>query len=416
MPFQNMPSRPIVQSNKWSVLADAISSIGEAVAKKRDKKKEEQATKDIIEAMMGRKETPGTPQSGGPLEPGASQQGDVHGVIETPLIGAPPTYQYEDPKPATPFQSEIKPDLNKAAILAATDPALRNNPNLAKVMQAMIRQKQAGMERGNYSQPVYVAVPDGNGGTKNVLMGFDTRNNSVARPTGMPDDATAITSPEARKNVKAAETQGVKDVEVVMDPKVKAQVQGAVNTQAMNDPNSPEFQKQQKEHSLDLKERENTYNKAKAASARIDFILSDKNKDAFNKNFGGYNALASQYMPGETQNIKMEIESLKSDLKAAGLEMMRQGGSIGQMTVQEWPIVQNLIANLDPRLSEPRARDLMGEIKMRLDRIKESSNKIYSDRWENTKFYAPTNTGKQSDNKSRQQLMDEADAILGLGK
>ena len=47
--------------------------------------------------------------------------------------------------------------------------------------------------------------------------------------------------------------------------------------------------------------------KAEMALKKIDWITSDKNKDAFNSNYGGYNAYATQLLPGETQDVKTKL-------------------------------------------------------------------------------------------------------------
>lgn len=129
--------------------------------------------------------------------------------------------------------------------------------------------------------------------------------------------------------------------------------------------------------------------KTKLALDKIDKILDPKHADAFNSNFGGYTAYATQLMPGKTQDIRNEIESLKQNLKMAGFELIRQGGSIGQMTEREWPIVQDMIARLDPKMSEGEARSHIEAIKEYLLNIQNTAHTVYDTEWQGSQFYKP---------------------------
>lgn len=125
----------------------------------------------------------------------------------------------------------------------------------------------------------------------------------------------------------------------------------------------------------------------KNATDKIDYILSEKNKGAFNSNFGGYNAMATQYLPGATQDMRKKIESLKSDMKKAGLDVIRSGGSIGQMTEREWPIVERMIDSIDPVLGEKNARDVIGKIKIYIEKLGNSAKEVYHSEWSNTQYF-----------------------------
>jgi len=122
------------------------------------------------------------------------------------------------------------------------------------------------------------------------------------------------------------------------------------------------------------------------AIKKIAEVLDPKNKSAFESNFGGYNAYATQFIPGETQNIRATLDSLKSDMKSAGLELMRQGGSIGQMTLAEWPIVERAIENITPLLGEAKAREALEGVAAHLDRIRKNAKEVYETEWRNTQF------------------------------
>lgn len=152
---------------------------------------------------------------------------------------------------------------------------------------------------------------------------------------------------------------------------------------------SPAYIKASGAHAKDVAGLQAMNTKIDSAVAKIDRILDPKNTGAFNSNFGGYNAYVTRLLPGDTQNIGREIDSLKSDLKSAGLEMMRQGGSIGQMTEREWPIVERMIANIDTRLSEPGAREIFAQVRAYLEKIRTNAAENYRMEWGGTQFRMP---------------------------
>jgi hypothetical protein len=152
-------------------------------------------------------------------------------------------------------------------------------------------------------------------------------------------------------------------------------------------PGSSEYVKQSGLHSKDNQTKLTVNAKADNAISKIDEILDKKNAGAFESNFGGYNALATQFLPGNTQNIRAKIDSLKSDMKSAGLDVIRAGGGVGQMTEREWPIVERMIANISPLLSEKEARDELEKVKAYIDKLRIITNSAYDTEWSKTQFY-----------------------------
>ena len=51
---------------------------------------------------------------------------------------------------------------------------------------------------------------------------------------------------------------------------------------------------------------------------------------------------------GDAAKAEALLEEFKASTSGAGLEKVRMGGGIGAMTVQEWPLVEKMIANIDP--------------------------------------------------------------------
>jgi len=153
-------------------------------------------------------------------------------------------------------------------------------------------------------------------------------------------------------------------------------------------PGSDIYVKQSAAHGKDFQALQGVDTKVDSAINKIDYILSPENKSGFKYNFGGYTErLAGQYLPGKATDIRKNIDSLKSDLKAAGLELMRSGGSIGQITEREWPIIEGMIGALSPEMSEAEARLQFGKIKTYMDRIRTNAREAYDTEWGGSQYH-----------------------------
>lgn len=157
-------------------------------------------------------------------------------------------------------------------------------------------------------------------------------------------------------------------------------------------PGSSRFITQQGKFAADKKALDAVVMKAQGAVDKVDEILgpggTENPGDGFKSNFGGYNAYLTQYLPGEASDKRKKIDSLKSDLRAAGLEMMRSGGSIGAMTEREWPIVEQMMAGISPVLSEMEAAFQLAKVKTKMQQIRVSAQEDYDTSWRNTQFGA----------------------------
>lgn len=158
-------------------------------------------------------------------------------------------------------------------------------------------------------------------------------------------------------------------------------------------PGSELYNKTAPKHTKDYAAANAVEDKSDWAIKKIDTILDPKNKDGFESNFGGYNAYATRLKTGNTAKIRNEIESLKSDLKSAGLDQIRKGGSIGAITEREWPILQNMIANITPDLSEADARIKLNEVKAKFQAIKADAKDNYDTTWGQTQFHKTRSGG-----------------------
>jgi hypothetical protein len=154
-------------------------------------------------------------------------------------------------------------------------------------------------------------------------------------------------------------------------------------------PGSDIYTKQRSAFTQDYKTATSVTDKMDEGIKKIDQILDPKNTTAFEGNFGGYNALATRLLPGENTDLRKKIDSFKSTLKSAGLELIRAGGAIGQMTVQEWPIVEQMIDAITPELSEDEAKRSFNEIRSRFERITNRAKDVYETEYADSQFYKP---------------------------
>jgi len=159
-------------------------------------------------------------------------------------------------------------------------------------------------------------------------------------------------------------------------------------------PGSKLFISQNREQGKDLQTARSANTKGKDALTKIDEILAPKNAGAFEGNFGGYNAYATRMLPGENSDLRKKIDSLKSNMKAIGLELMRSGGSIGQMTEKEWPIVEQMLGAIDSVIGETEARAVLEQVRARIANIVADANAMYDANWSETQYYKPELTGR----------------------
>lgn len=110
--------------------------------------------------------------------------------------------------------------------------------------------------------------------------------------------------------------------------------------------------------------------------------------------FGGYTEKAlGKLAPGEIAGIQSDISSLKSNLMSAGLGIVKQANQagIGAITEKEWPIFENMIANLDQKMDEKTARAKLAEINAFFERTQKRAAESYKKKWSKKEdFYDPS--------------------------
>lgn len=173
--------------------------------------------------------------------------------------------------------------------------------------------------------------------------------------------------------------------------------------------------KQSGKHNKDFTAINAINNQRDLAVGKLDKLLAPENKDAFDNLFGGYTAYATRELSGKTANLRSDLESLKNNLKAAGKKIIAGAGpgAIGQITEREWPILEGMIAELRPTMTEEGAREKLQEIRTFLDNLSTQAADEYETTWGRTQFFKQPK-GRPAAAPATRDVLSEADAILGL--
>lgn len=175
-------------------------------------------------------------------------------------------------------------------------------------------------------------------------------------------------------------------------------------------PGSAEYNKQSKAHGTDYNAAKTVLSKMDNAISKVNEILDPKNASGFENNFGGYNAAVSRMFTGNTATVRKNIDSLKADMKGAGLELIRAGGSIGALTEREWPMLEAQIDSIDYMLDEDAAKAAFERVKSTFNRIKDQAKDTYQTTWGETQYYKPeVNKGAPPPPPGKRNAKDEAD-------
>jgi len=172
------------------------------------------------------------------------------------------------------------------------------------------------------------------------------------------------------------------------------------------------YKKQKEKFAGEYKDAQTVIDQTNNGLRKISEILDPANQEGFMMNFGGYNAYASQYASGAASDMRTKINSFKSDMKAAGKQLLAQGGSIGQITEREWPILEQMIASIDPVLSEEEARKTFEDIEARFKRLIGRTISGYDTQFSDSQYYVPLRVegaggGGQGASGQDRQMSDE---------
>ena len=129
--------------------------------------------------------------------------------------------------------------------------------------------------------------------------------------------------------------------------------------------------------------------KTNSAINKIDEILDPENQAGFDANFSGMVPYGGFVTGRFAPDTRRNIESLKADMKSAGLDLIRQGGSIGQITEREWPILEAMIAGISPEMTPDAARKEFIKVRAYMNRLKDNARDAYETEWGDTQYFKP---------------------------
>ena len=162
-----------------------------------------------------------------------------------------------------------------------------------------------------------------------------------------------------------------------------------------------------REHANDVQELGLIQSTAQNAIDNIDEILRPENESGFDDNFGGWNASVTRYTPDILQyglggttalDVKAKLEKLEADMANAGLNKARAGGSIGQITEKEWPMLRSMIAGITFKLSEDEAEKQLRKVRETFVQFALNADQKYRNTWDYGKqqYYNEKFTSKGS--------------------
>lgn len=183
-------------------------------------------------------------------------------------------------------------------------------------------------------------------------------------------------------------------------------------------PGGPVWQKLKNEHAEDVNTYKGTDLLAANAISKVNRLLNTKNKEGFESLFGGYYAtLVGQHMPfWNTQDLKNDLEALKSNVMSVGLDLARRGGSVGTITEREWPILGSMIERLSTMTSESEARRMLGRIKAHMQRMRRDAKKKYIDTWGESEWKQDLKETQDYGKVPKYTSAEEAEAAFARGE
>lgn len=73
------------------------------------------------------------------------------------------------------------------------------------------------------------------------------------------------------------------------------------------------------------------------------------------------------------------IDEFKAQTALAGLNLTRQGGGIGAMTEKEWPLVERMVAAIDPKSGKDAMLAQMTKVLAKIEQIRENARMAHSE-------------------------------------
>jgi hypothetical protein len=109
-------------------------------------------------------------------------------------------------------------------------------------------------------------------------------------------------------------------------------------------------------------------------------LVAEGKKITESKGFAGAQGVSSVFtsMPGSAvSKTEALIEGFKSRVKKIGLDQIRVGGSIGAMTEKEWPIVEQMVANISPKAGN--VKEQIDAVVSKVTQMQTNSRQLHAD-------------------------------------
>lgn len=85
-------------------------------------------------------------------------------------------------------------------------------------------------------------------------------------------------------------------------------------------------------------------------------------------------------MPGgDAAQVDNLLSEFKSGVKKTGLDLVRQGGGIGAMSEKEWPIVEGMVADINPKAGKDAVVSQMQKVLAKVDQVRQNAYQTHNE-------------------------------------
>lgn len=93
----------------------------------------------------------------------------------------------------------------------------------------------------------------------------------------------------------------------------------------------------------------------------------------------GLTSLIPSIPGGAASQVDNLINEFKSGVKKTGLDLVRQGGGIGAMSEKEWPIVEGMVADINPRAGKEAVIGQIQKVLAKVDQVRQNAYQTHNE-------------------------------------
>ena len=93
----------------------------------------------------------------------------------------------------------------------------------------------------------------------------------------------------------------------------------------------------------------------------------------------GLTSLIPSMPGGQASQVDNLISEFKSGVKKTGLDLVRQGGGIGAMSEKEWPIVEGMVAEINPRAGKEAVISQINKVLAKVDQVRQNAYQTHNE-------------------------------------